>query len=180
VRLPAQYECNIPKCTADFNADGIAGVVTFDNHRPQAPESYPGWQRSLVVVDSGTELLRIPFTYADGSLRTHAAIRPNKAGARLIVFDPDPVGKPIRQVFAWNGTAMIEVTPTHEDINILSALAAHDDAGTARLWALYRTLRIPILLLYCTVILCLGVYMLSKKGKRPTVPGIVYQKDEKA
>lgn len=161
--LTLQYECNPPRCAADFDGDGISGILSIDSQAAPPAESYSAWQRWLVVVDSGNELLRIPFRYADGSLRTHAGIRPAEGGSRLIIFDHDADGTPVRQVFGWNGRNIVQVTPTHDDLQILSALAAHDDAGTAMQWALYRSVKIPALLLYCILLLSIGAYILFRK-----------------
>lgn len=106
-KLALQYECNAPKCAADFDGDGLAGVLRVDDETVPPKEAYPGWQRWLVAVDSGNEIFRIPFQYADGSLRTHAAIRVEADRSRLIIFDHDGTGAPMRQVFAWNGRSMV-------------------------------------------------------------------------
>jgi hypothetical protein len=100
------------------------------------------------VNDSHRELIRLPFSYADSTLRTHVAIRNETGGARLLIFDHTTEGKPIRQVFAWDGKQMVQVQPSAADQEILVALGAHDDAGSWNDWALYRSLRIPVLVGY--------------------------------
>jgi hypothetical protein len=57
------------------------------------------------------------------------AIRNEIGRARLLIFDHRTEGKPIRQVFAWDGKQMVQVEPSTADQEILAALSARDDAG---------------------------------------------------
>jgi len=144
----AKYECLEERCVADFDGDGKPGNVLIDRVSEPPAISYPARRAWLVVIDSERELLRLPFNYADGTLRTHAAIRSAENGARLLIFDHTIEGTPIRQVFSWDGKQMVQVQPSLADEEILKALSARDDAGSWNNWALYRTLRIPVLIVY--------------------------------
>ena len=140
-----KYECVRDNCAADFDGDGRAGNLQIDRTSPPPSGTYSARQAWLVVNDSHRELLRLPFSYADSTLRTHVAIRNEISGARLLIFDHTTEGKPIRQVFAWDGKQMVQVEPSAADQEILAALSARDDAGSWNDWALYRSLMLPIL-----------------------------------
>jgi hypothetical protein len=141
----AKYECAEDNCAADFDGDGRAGNLLIDRTSSPPSGRYLARQAWLVVNDSHRELLRLPFSYADSTLRTHVAIRNEMAGARLLIFDHTIEGKPIRQVFAWNGEQMVQVQSSAADQEILAALGARDDTGSWNDWALYRFLGVPIL-----------------------------------
>lgn len=143
-----KYECVQDNCAADFDGDGRAGDLLIDRTSPPPSGAYSARQAWLVVNDSHRELLRLPFSYADSTLRTHVAIRNEIGGARLLIFDHTTEGKPIRQVFAWDGKQMVQVQPSAADQEILAALGARDDAGSWNDWALYRSLMLPILVSY--------------------------------
>lgn len=149
----AKYECVKDYCTADFDGDGKPGTLEIDRVSTPPPVSYSGRRAWMVVRDSQFELLRLPFIYADGTLRTHVAIRDEVGGARLLVFDHSIEGAPVQQVFGWNGTQMVQVHPSTLDQEILGALGARDDAGTWKDWAFYRSFRIPLLILYFVILL---------------------------
>jgi hypothetical protein len=146
------YECVKDNCVADFDADGKFGSLLIDRTSPPPPSSYPARQAWVVVKDSERELLRLPFNYADSTLRTHVAIRNEFGGARLLIFDHTIEGTPIRQVFSWDGKQMVQVQPSAIDQEILAALGARDDAGSWNDWALYRSLRLPVLAGYYVLI----------------------------
>ncbi len=143
-----KYECVQDNCAADFDGDGRTGNLLVDRTSPPPSGSYSARQAWLVVNDSHRELLRLPFSYADSTLRTHVAIRNEIGGARLLIFDHTTEGKPVRQVFAWDGKQMVQVQPSAPDQEILAALGARDDAGSWNDWALYRSLTLPILVGY--------------------------------
>jgi hypothetical protein len=143
-----KYECVQDNCVADFDGDGRTGNLLIDRTSPPPSGSYSAHQAWLVVNDSHRELLRLPFSYADSTLRTHVAIRNEIGGARLLIFDHTTEGKPVRQVFAWDGKQMVQVDPSAADQEILAALSARDDAGSWNDWALYRSLILPILVGY--------------------------------
>ena len=143
-----KYECVQDNCAADFDGDGRTGNVLVDRMSPPPSGSYSARQAWLVVKDSDRELLRLPSSYADSTLRTHVAIRNEMGGARLLIFDHTIEGKPIRQVFAWDGKQMVQVQPSAADQEILAALSARDDAGSWNDWVIYRSLMPPILVGY--------------------------------
>ena len=66
--LVQRYECEPRICEADFNGDG----------RPERMErmkkSSTSQFESLVLTDGKHELLKVPYDYIDGSLRTHEAL----------------------------------------------------------------------------------------------------------
>ncbi len=134
------YECVRDNCSADFDGDGRTGNLLIDRMSPPPSGSYSARQAWLVVNDSHRELLRLPFSYADSTLRTHVAIRNEIGGAHLLIFDHTIEGKPIRQVFAWNGKQMTQVQPSAADQEILAALGARDDAGS---WNHLGPLQVP-------------------------------------
>lgn len=148
IQAITKYECLQDNCAADFDGDGRSGNLLVDRTSPPPSGSYLARQAWLVVSDSHRELLRLPFSYVDGTLRTHVAIRDEVGGARLLVFDHTIEGKPVREVFAWDGKQMIQVQPSAADQEILAALSARDDAGSWHDWALYRSLVLPILVTY--------------------------------
>ncbi|MDQ2973927.1 MAG: hypothetical protein M3R69_00790 [Acidobacteriota bacterium] len=145
------YECQREMCQADFNGDGIIGVVEQKDVDPGKPSN-----RVLTVMDDGQEMLQLPYSYVDGTLRTHAAIRTEAGKARLLIFDGTK-GKTgvVRTVFAWNGQKLSETAPSIDDLTILNAMAARDDAGTWSEWALFRAFSVPLLIGY--YLLLLGV-----------------------
>ncbi len=143
-----KYECVQDSCVADFDGDGRTGNLLIDRMSPPPPGSYPARQAWLVVNDSQRELLRLPFSYADSTLRTHVAIRNESGGARLLIFDHTIEGTPVRQVFYWDGKQMVQVQPSGADQEILAALSARDDAGSWNEWVLYKSLRLPVLVSY--------------------------------
>jgi hypothetical protein len=135
------YECDRQVCAADFNGDGMEGVVQIDGDNSS--------NRSLVVIDDGQELLRIPYTFIDGTLRTHVALSKEGRGSRLLIFDGTRGQHEIvKAVYASDGTRMIEVTASEVDRQILRAMEARDHAGTWTYWGLYRTFSTSALLVY--------------------------------
>ena len=81
-----KYECVQDNCAADFDGDGRTGYLLIDRTSPPPAGSYSARQAWVVVNDSHRELLRLPFSYADSTLRTHVAIRNEIGGARLLIF----------------------------------------------------------------------------------------------
>ncbi len=142
--VASMYECERDVCEADFDGDGILGRLERRTNIPATPS-----KRLLVVIDNGRELLRLPYRYIDGTLRTHVAIRNESGRARLLIFDGvERAGIPVRAVFAWDGQSMAQLTPSDDDHEILSAMSARDDAGTWSDWALYRAFSLPLLFGY--------------------------------
>lgn len=162
--IVAKYECLHDECTGDFNGDGTPEKLVVDRKSPPPAGLYPANQAWLVVNDANRELLRIPYSYADNTLRTHAAIRPAANGARLLIFDHDAGGQPLRQVFAWNDKQMAQVPPSTEDEKIFAALSARDDAGSWAQWALFTSLGKPILVAYY-VLLCMVSLVMFRRWK---------------
>jgi hypothetical protein len=141
--IVANYECQDGRCEADFNGDGVSGRV-----EPLA-NSVGSQERSIVITEAGRQLALLPYWSIDGTFRTHVAVRKDEMGARLIVFDGTQGQDKISSlVFVWKDGAMVPVTPHGVDREILSAMAARDDAGSWNQWALYRTVSIPALVAY--------------------------------
>jgi hypothetical protein len=114
--LRKRYEC-LPSapCAGDFDGDGLNGYIKIDQTSQD--------DRWLVVFDSNRELLRIPYTSVDDSLRTHMALRDDALPARLLIFDRS------LQAYAMDGAVLAPVPPDAVDREILAALAAQDERG---------------------------------------------------
>ena len=162
----AKYECAADTCAADFDGDGRPGNVVMTETSSPPTRSYSADKTWLVASDSGRELLRLPYSYADNTLRTHVAIGPDSRGDRLLLFDHTTKGKTIRQAYGWNGTQMVQVEPSVADQEILAALSARDDAGSWNQWALFRTLAKPLLLGFYLLIV-IAVLITLRLGKIP-------------
>ena len=160
----ARYECAADKCPADFDGDGRLGNVVIAETSAPPTGSYPAGKAWLVVSDSDRELLRLPYSYADNSLRTHVAIRPDSRGDRLLLFDHTRKGKAVRQAYAWNGSRMVQIEPSLADQEILAALSARDDAGSWNRWALFRTFAKPLLLGFYLLVV-IAVFITLRLGK---------------
>ena len=152
----SKYECDADVCEADFNGDGTPG------HLERSKASLTTQERWLVAVDNGQDLLRLPYEHIDGSLRTHAAIRNESGKARLLIFDGTKGGAPVQAVFEWDGQKMAQVTPSDVDHQILSAIAARDDAGTWTDWGLYRAFSLPLLLSYYSLLIGIVIGVLLR------------------
>src|SRR5690349_12442595 len=81
-QVTAKYECAADKCAADFDGDGRQGSVVIARTSSPPTGSYSAEKAWLVASDAGRELLRLPYSYADNTLRTHVAIRPDWRGDR--------------------------------------------------------------------------------------------------
>jgi hypothetical protein len=114
--LRERYEC-LPyaPCAGDFDGDGQNGYVKIDRATQD--------DRWLVAIDSNRELLRIPYTSVDNSLRTHMALRDDTIPARLLIFDRSS------QAYAMAGAVLAPVAPDVVDREILAALATQDERG---------------------------------------------------
>lgn len=155
--LALKYECFYDKtvCFTDFNNDGITDRLVWEKALHPTPDS-DSW---LIISDDTRELFRLPSRYINKTLRTHVAIRNTPEGARLLVFDSiqgGKVAKPATRIFDWNGQSMASVPPSAVDEEILSAMAAHDDAGTFSYWSVYIVFRWPILLFYALLLVLAG------------------------
>ena len=162
--IVTKYECLHEECAADFNGDGTAEKLVIERKSPSPAGLYSANQAWLVVNDANRELLRIPYSYVDNTLRTHAAIRPTATGSRLLIFDHDTGGQPLRQVFAWNDRQMTQVPPSTEDEKIFAALSARDDAGSWNQWVLFTSLGKPTLVAYY-VLLCMVSFVMFRRLK---------------
>lgn len=168
-QLLQKYECSAGACGADFNRDGRPERVE------RVRQSSTSSDQTIVVTDGAQEYLRTPYEYIDGTLRTHIAIRQEGDFPTLILFDGTGGGEPIRKVFKWNGTKLGETTPSSEDMQILTAMAARDDAGTWVNWGLYRALFVPVLLgYYALLVLAVSVLFISRRlTRRRSKPTLV-------
>jgi hypothetical protein len=165
----ARYECAQGPCAADFNGDGRFGNVVIDRTTSPPAGPYPAAQAWLVASDSDRELLRLPYSYADNTLRTHIAIRPDSSGDRLLVFDHNTQGEPLRHAYAWNGKQLVQVEPSAADQEILAALSARDDAGTWNQWVLFRSFGKPLILGFYLLVVTVGLIILGlRKTRRNT------------
>jgi hypothetical protein len=168
-KLIAAYECTRDVCEADFDGDGILGRLVIE--RPTQSESW------VVVIDGAQELLRLPREFIDYTFRTHVAIRSEPGGSRLLVFDGtgiERVGGQAwrnvldhlfieRAVFVWNGQGMSQSRPSTEDREILSAMAARDDAGTWNFWGIYRFLSLPFLIVYYLLMTTILIFIVVRR-----------------
>lgn len=118
-RLRERYEC-LPhaSCAGDFDGDEKNGYV---NTTPFISTMHP--ERWVIVSDSDREILRLPYTFTDDSMRTHVALRDDTVPARLLIFDHSS------RAYAISGSALAPVTPDAVDQEILAAMAAQDTYG---------------------------------------------------
>lgn len=162
----SKYECEGDVCEADFNGDGTPGRLE------RLKASLTTQERWLVAVDNGQELIRLPYKYIDGSLRTHAALRNESGKARLLIFDGTKGGAPVQAVFEWDGQRMTQVTPSDDDRQILSAIAARDDAGMWMDWGNYRAFSLPFLLSYYSLLIGIVIGVLLRHRCRSATEGL--------
>jgi hypothetical protein len=152
--LVSRHECREGPCTADFDGDGIAGRLIIEWRK----DSIVAGDQWLIASDQGRELLRLPFWYADNTLRSHAAIRNDDGKSPLLIFwggmrEP----KNSTSVYVWSGESMSEVTATAADREVLSAMEARDDAGGFADWVMFRVLRDAALAGYYILLLAAAV-----------------------
>ncbi|NOT60788.1 MAG: hypothetical protein HOP19_11265 [Acidobacteria bacterium] len=159
-KLVVEYECLAKECSADFDGDGIKGrlLILIGVPKENSDESY------LSVIDGNKEILRLRYKYIDATFRTHVAIVNANQGAKLVVFDGTRrANEPLRSVYQFNGNKMVEVSGTTLEGEILSAMFAHDDAGTWNVWAIYRTFYRRI---YAAYYFCAGLAILVLLRKK--------------
>jgi hypothetical protein len=103
---------------------------------------------NVVIRQSDRVLLLLPYDYVDNTLRTHIGVRQDAAGPRVVVYDGtrDPM-HPIAAVYGFDGTSLTATAAEAEDLDLLAAMAAHDDAGTFNQWVVYYMARLPVLIL---------------------------------
>jgi hypothetical protein len=162
--LVRRYECSEGRpCSADFDGDGIAGEVVIEWRK----ESSVAGDQWLIVSDDGKELLRLPFWYADGTLRSHAAIRNEGGKSRLLIFwgamrEP----KSGTSVYIWSGEKIVETASTAADREVLSAMEARDDSGGFPGWVAFRLMRDVALIVYYVLLVGAAVFILIRRQKR--------------
>jgi len=165
--LIGRYErfCLDKPCEVDFDGDGRPGLLSVERQSPPRA-GYDSW---LVASDGGRELLRLPHWYSDGTFRTHVAIWNNAAETHLVLYDgahaPPDSAPPTETVFVWDGRQLVERQPSAFDREILSALAARDDAGTFNHWVMYDFMRLPALAVYY-LLLVGAVWWLALRHRR--------------
>ena len=122
-QLYYKYDCEFPeRCSGDLTGDGLPEQM-------QATDYLTHPKRSLIVTTQDREILRLPYNYTDGTLRTHTALVINGAQTRLLIYDGVSYSTPRKAAFGWNGEGMVEVPPSDFEHKIISAMAAHDDSG---------------------------------------------------
>ncbi|MBK8812713.1 MAG: hypothetical protein IPN69_18550 [Acidobacteria bacterium] len=168
--LVAKYECEPPtKCVADFNGDGIADRLDVIQTDP-ANRS----ERWLVALSDERELLRLPYDHTDNTLRTHTAVVNDVGKSSLLVYDGASYRPALKAAFVWKGEKMVEVTPSSQEREILSAMAAHDDTGGWNdrvLRDLYEVAR--LIAYYVLLAIVAGVIAYRKYGKRVAVKSAI-------
>jgi hypothetical protein len=157
--LLEKYECDRPRCDADFDGDGIPGSLSIDYRAPAV--NFDSW---FVVEDSGRLLLKQPRRSHDGTVRTQAAIISGTV-TRVIIYDHIRDGNPPRDlVFEYDGSSkMIQVAPQKLDLDVLAALAANDDTGTRYQWLLVQ-LATPLIFVYLAALAIFAWYRRRKRA----------------
>ena len=155
-QLIEEFECGYPServCRADFDGDGQFTEIRV-RFRYDTPVELPPHFR-------GTEARVVLNAFLmDNSLRTHIAIGRDSNRDRLIVYEgmPWPDWKrPLNAVYEYNGTVLVETTPTAADEEILTAMATRDEMGNFRQWAIYLVLAWPLRVFYIALFLGAGV-----------------------
>jgi len=162
--LVRRYECLEGRsCSADFDGDGFAGKVLIEWRK----DSSVAGDQWLMASDGGKELLRLPFWYADNTLRSHAAIRNEDGKSRLLIFwgamrEP----KNGTSVYAWSDQRMVESIPMAADREVLSAMAARDDSGGFPNLVAFRLIRQGALIGYYILFVAGALLILIKRRKR--------------
>ena len=149
--LIEEFECGYYRetrpCKADFDGDGRLTHIEVKRHHDAPVELPPQF-----VGNEEKAVLNV-FSL-DNTLRTHVAVRNDLGQARLIVYDGSMgPGKKIvvNAVYAWDGHKLSEAAPMKADQEILSAMAARDDAGTFNQWVLYYLVKWPLRLVYVSL-----------------------------
>jgi len=91
----------------------------------------------LIVEDAGRRLLDLPYHHTDNTWRTHVGARINHGATRLVLFHTNPPERIMREVYAWNGSALEKTSWTLADRQLLDAFAADDDHGTLHAWLVW-------------------------------------------
>jgi hypothetical protein len=166
--LVRRYECSEGRaCDADFDGDGVAGQVVIEWRK----DSSVAGDQWLIASDGGKELLRLPFWYADGTLRSHAAIRNDGGKSRLLIFwgamrEP----KNGTSVYSWSGERIVETAPTAADREVLSAMESRDDSGGFAGWVAFRLIRDAALIAYYVLLVGGSLFILIRSRRKLRSP----------
>ena len=149
--LLQEFECGYygetQPCKADFDGDGRLTHIEVKRHHDAPVELPPQF-----VGNEEQAVLKV-FSL-DNTLRTHVAVRNEMGRARLIVYDASmgPINrKVVNAVYAWDGHKLSETAAAPADKEILSAMAAREDAGTFNQWVLYYLVKWPLRLVYVSL-----------------------------
>lgn len=165
-RLIDEYECGyLPErpCSGDFDGDGQLTHIEVKRRHDSPVEVPPPF--------SGSEANVVLNVFSqDNTSRTHVGVRNESGRARLIIYDATrwPESRTlINKVYAWNGKSLSEIAPARTDEEILSAMAARDDAGTLPEWVVYYLLAWPGRLVYASLFVVAAlVYRKYRRAER--------------
>jgi hypothetical protein len=159
-QLAAVYDQFPPEFRADFDGDGVLGHGALETHEQRETLG------EFVARDGGREILRLPFEYRDGTLRTHVAVVESGGTPRVLVYDGMSAPQ-TRAVFAFSGERMVAVTPSELESEIIAAMADHDDTGGWPRLVTYKVLKGPTIVgWYLLVTIVAALYLRSQLGKR--------------
>lgn len=163
--LVRRYECGENHaCLADFDGDGVAGEVVIE-WRTGSSLAGDQW---LIAADGGKELLRLPFWYADNTLRSHAAVRNEDGKSRLLIFwgaTREP--KHDSSVYVWSDERMLETAANAADREVLAAMAARDDSGGWSKWVAFRLIRDMALFGYYVLFMGSALFFVIRLRRKP-------------
>lgn len=110
-------------CLADFDGDGVDGHASIVTLKEMGAGSY---NRAVIVVDRGRELLWQPFYHAVDAPPTRLGVRRVGATERLLVYDG--MTGLSRAVFAFDTRheRMSWATPSEEDRRIFDLMERYD------------------------------------------------------
>ena len=164
--LVRRYECSEGRaCASDFDGDGIVGEVAIGWRKDSSVAGYQ--DQWLIASDGGKELLRLPFWYADNTLRSHAAVRSEGGKSRLLIFwgamrEP----KNGKSVYTWSGERIAETAPTAADQEVLAAMESRDDSGGWTDWVVFRLIRDVALIGYYVLLIGGALFILIGSQKK--------------
>jgi hypothetical protein len=76
----------------------------------------------------------------------------------------------VNTVYAWDGKSLSEIAPARTDEEILSAMAARDDAGTFPEWVIYRVLAWPVRLVYASLFVAAALVYRKYRRAESLIP----------
>jgi hypothetical protein len=165
-RLIEEYECGYlleQPCRADFDGDGRLTQIEVKRRHDapvEAPPRFSGIEPEVVLN----------VFSQDNTSRTHVGVRNESGRARLIIYDATrwPGERTlVNSVYAWNGKSLVEIAPAMTDQEILSAMAARDDAGTLSEWVIYYLLAWPGRFVYASLFVVAAlVYRKYRRAER--------------